>query len=131
MLASLDTDTPTGLGDAHAVHEERIAPSPRARSGGVDGGVRAQAWRGRGTVARRGAPARLRLRDPSDARQAPAGRCADPARGGLSRGGRRDGALACGAPVDATRHAVEEGSLRLRRAVRVRARLRARAADRP
>ena len=31
------------------------------------------------------APARLRLRDPPDARQAPAGRRADPPRGGLSR----------------------------------------------
>ena len=31
------------------------------------------------------APARLRLRDPPDARQAPAGRRADPARGGLAR----------------------------------------------
>ena len=78
-------DSRTGLADAHDVHEERIAASSRARGGGVDGGVRAEARRRRGAVARRGAPPRLRLRDPPDARQAPAGRRADPARGGLSR----------------------------------------------
>ena len=48
----------------------------------------------------------------------------------LSRRGRRHGALARRAPRTAARHAVEEGTLRLRRAERLRARLRARAPDR-
>ena len=77
-----------------------------------------------------GAPARLRLRDPPHARQASAGRRADPARGGLSRGGDRGGPLARRAPGDAARHAAEEDALRLRRALGLRARVRARAPDR-
>ena len=78
-------------GNTHALHEERGAPAPRARRGGLDGLVRApvgedeEIWR----VDR--AAARLRLRDAPDARPAPAGRRADPARGGLP-GGRDRGA---------------------------------------
>ena len=64
--------------------------------------------RGRGALARRRAAARLRLRDPPDARQAPAGRRADPARGGLPGGGDRRGALARRAPRAAARHAAQE-----------------------
>ena len=71
----------------------------------------------RGALARRRAAARLRLRDAPDARQASAGRRADPARGGLSGGGRRDGPLPRRAPRPAARHAAEEGALRVRRAV--------------
>ena len=88
-----------GLGDAHALHEERGAAPPRARGRGVDGVLRAALRRGRGALARGGAAARLRLRDPPHARQAPAGRRADPARGGLSGGGDRGGALARRAPL--------------------------------
>ena len=93
--------------------------------------VRAALRRGRGVLALRRAPARLRLRDPPHARQASAGRRADPPRGGLPRGADRGRALARRAPRDAARHAAEEGALRLRRALGLRARVRARAADRP
>ena len=55
----------------------------------------------------RRAPARLRLRDPPHARQAPAGRRRDPARRGLPGVADRDGALARRAPRDAARHAAE------------------------
>ena len=68
--------------------------------------------------ARHGAAARLRLGDAPDARPAPAGRRADPARGGLPRGGDRGRPLPRGAPRAAARHAAEEDALRLRRAVR-------------
>ena len=68
------------------VHEERGAPAPRAGGRGVDRVLRAEVRRGRGAVARDGAAARLRLRDPPHARQAPAGRRADPARARLPRG---------------------------------------------
>ena len=84
----LGTDPRAGLGNAHALHEERGAPAARAGGRGLDRVVRAALRRGRGAVARDGAAARLRLRDPPDARQASAGRRADPARGGLSGRGR-------------------------------------------
>ena len=74
------------LGDADALHEERVAASSRARGRGVDALLRADARRGRGAVGLRRAAPRLRLRDAPDARQAPAGRRADPARGGLPGG---------------------------------------------
>ena len=78
-----------------------------------------------------GAPARLRLRDPPDARQAPAGRRADPPRRGLAR--RADRAVLSHAehlamPRDTP---AQEDALRLRRALRVRPRLRPRSSDRP
>ena len=92
--------------------------------------VREALRRGRGALAGRRAPARLRLRDPSHARQAPAGRRADPPRGGLSRRGDRGGALPRRASRDAAGHPAEEDVVRVRRAVRIRACLRSRASDR-
>ena len=59
-------------------------------------------------VARRRPPPRLRLRDAPDARQASPGRRADPARGGLSGGRDRGGALPRRASGDAAGHAAEE-----------------------
>src|SRR5215470_3497991 len=82
-------DTRPGLGNADEVHAERGAATPCARGRGRRRRIRAEARRGRGALAGDGAPARLRLRDAPDARQAPAGRRADPARGGLPRGSRR------------------------------------------
>ena len=93
------------LGDAHDLHEERGAAAPRARRRGGGRRLRAAVRRGRGALARDGAPPRLRLRDPSHARQAPAGRRADPPRGGLARRGGRVGALPRRAPGDAAGHA--------------------------
>ena len=74
------------VGDADALHEERVAAPARARRRGVDALVRAALRRGRGALGLHGAAPRLRLRDPPHARQAPAGRRADPARGGLPGG---------------------------------------------
>ena len=75
-----------GLGDADALHAERGAPPARARGRGLRAVVRAPLRRGRGALGLRRAPARLRLRDPPDARQAPAGRRADPPGRGLPGG---------------------------------------------
>ena len=93
------------LGDADALHEERVAPPSRARGRGVDALVRPPLRRGRGAVGLHGAAPRLRLRDPPHARQAPAGRRADPARGGLPRGPDPGRALARRAPRDPARDA--------------------------
>ena len=71
------------------LHEERgAAAATRSRSRPSSGAYARKLRRGRGALARRRAAPRLRLRDPPDARQAPAGRRADPARGGLPGGGR-------------------------------------------
>src|SRR3990172_840819 len=116
----------SSLGDAHDVHEERVAPAPRPRRRGIGRRLRAPLRRGRGALARDRAPARLRLRDPPDARQAPAGRRADPARGGIPRRARRGRPLPRRAPGDAARHAPQEDPVRVRRALGLRPRVRAR-----
>src|SRR6266566_1228844 len=123
-------DTRTRLGDPDQVHAERGPAAPCACGRGLARVVRQALRRRRGALAGRRAPARFRLRDPSDPRPAPSGRSADPERRGLSGGSDRGGALPRGASRDAPRHAPEEGAVRLRRAVRLRARLRARATGR-
>ena len=98
VLLVVEVNSRAGLGDPHALHEERGAAPPRARRRGLRPGLRAEVRRGRGALGRHRAAPRLRLRDASHARPAPAGRRADPARGGLPRGGDRGRALARGAP---------------------------------
>src|SRR4029079_2592950 len=72
-------DQSRSVGDADGVHEERGPAATRARGGGVRRLLRPTLRRGRGLLARDRAPPRLRLRDPSHARRAPAGRSADSA----------------------------------------------------
>ena len=74
MVLRHAADPAAGVGDAHAVHEERGAPAARARGRGLGRLLRAAVRRGRGVLARDRAPARLRLRDPPHARPASAGR---------------------------------------------------------
>src|SRR4029450_157395 len=104
-------DTRSGLGDADEGHAERApaAPCPPRRS--PRRRICAEVRRGRGALARDRPLARLRLRDAPDARQAPAGRGPDPARGGLSGGGRRGRPLACGAPRAPGRRAAQGGGV--------------------
>ena len=90
---------PRRLGAPLRVHEERAAAPPRPRRRGRRARLRPRARRGRGGVGQRRAAARLRLRVAPDARQAPAGRRADPARAGLSRNGSSAPSCARGPPA--------------------------------
>ena len=119
------TDTRARLGDPHPLHGERRAAQARARGRGRGAGVRAEVRRGRGALGRHRAPARLRLGDAPDARAAPAGRRADPARGGLARRGDRGDPLPRRAPEPPARHAAQEDAVRVRRALGLHRRVRA------
>ena len=110
--------------------QERGAAPPRARRRGLGPRLRPPLRRGRGLLGHRRLAARFRLGDPSDARPASAGRCADPARRGLSGGRDRGDPLARRAPLHAAGHPAEEDALRLRRDVGIRPRVRARPAGR-
>ena len=114
---SLGDHSRARLGDPDPLYEERGAAPPRPRRRGLRSGLCPQVRRGRGALGRHCAPARLRLGDASDARPAPAGRRADPARGGLPRGGRSRASSPTRSTSAPTRHAAEEDALRLRRAL--------------
>src|SRR5207253_1908459 len=97
------SDTRTRLGDPDQVHAERGPSAPCACGRGLDRLVRQALRRRRGALAGRRAPARFRLRDPSDPRPAPSGRSADPERRGLSGGSDRGGAADCAGARPANR----------------------------
>src|SRR5581483_10509372 len=130
MLEACGEDTVGCLGNADALYEERGASAACARGRGLDGVVRPRRRRGRGALAGGCAPARLRLRDAPDARQASAGRGAPAARGGVLGRGRRDGPVTRKPSRAAARHAAQADAVRVRRTVGLHPRLRARPAYR-